>query len=91
VKEEIYKIVVELQNEQKDETAHRDNGIESSNTNMFEMIVRYDKKESLETKMADMDEIIEVHGENIESSTVFHPGHCRNASVDEVPIRDSGG
>jgi len=69
VKEEIDKMVAELQNQQKDEIAHRDNCIENLNTNKREMTAGYDKKESLETKMADLEQSIKTLGENIESST----------------------
>ncbi len=46
---------VELQTQQKDEIEHRDNCIESPNTNKRETTAVYGKKESLETKMADLE------------------------------------
>jgi len=69
VKVEIDKMVAELQNQQKDEIAHRDNCIESLNTNKRDTTEGYDKKESLETKMADLEQSIKSTGENIELST----------------------
>jgi len=69
VKEEIDKMVAELQTQQKDEIDHRDNCIESLNTNKRDQTAAYDKKESLETKMADLEQSIKTLGENIEAST----------------------
>jgi len=69
VKEEIDKMVAELQAQQKDEIDHRDNCIESLNTNKRDQTAAYDKKASLETKMADLEQSIKTLGENIEAST----------------------
>lgn len=69
VKEEIDKMVAELQTQQKDEIDHRDNCIESLNTNKRDQTAAYDKKDSLETKMADLEQSIKTLGENIEAST----------------------
>jgi len=69
VKEEIDKMVAELQTQQKDEIDHRDNCIESLNTNKRDQTAAYDKKSSLETKIADLEQSIKTLGENIEAST----------------------
>jgi len=69
VKEEIDKMVAELQTQQKDEIDHRDNCIESLNTNKRDQTAAYDKKSSLETKMADLEQSIKTLGDNIEAST----------------------
>jgi hypothetical protein len=69
VKVEIDKMVAELQNQQKDEIAHRDSCIENLNTNKRDTTAGYDKKESLETKMADLEQSIKTTAENIEAST----------------------
>jgi hypothetical protein len=69
VKEEIDKMVAELQTQQKDEIDHRDNCIESLNTNKRDQTAAYDKKSSLETKIADLDQSIKTLGDNIEAST----------------------
>lgn len=68
VKAEIDKMVAELQNQQKDEIAHRDNCVESLNTNTRETTEAYDKKESLETKIADLEQAIKTTQENIEET-----------------------
>jgi len=69
VKEEIDKMVAELQTQQKDEIDHRDNCIESLNTNKRDQTAAYDKKSSLETKMADLEQSLKTLGDNIEAST----------------------
>ena len=55
VKAEIDKMVAELQTQQKDEIEHRDNCIGSFDNNKRETTAAYDKKESLETKMVDLE------------------------------------
>jgi len=69
VKEEINKMVVQLQAQQKDEIAHRDNCVESLNTNKRETTEGYDNKASLETKMADLEQSIKTNTQNIEAAT----------------------
>lgn len=69
VKAEIDKMVAELHAQQKDEIAHRDNCVESLNTNKRETTAAYDKKASLETKMADLEQSIKTLTENIAAST----------------------
>jgi len=69
VKVEIDKMVAALQAQQKDEIASRDNCIESLNTNTREMTAGYDKKESLETKIADLEQSIKSLAENIDATT----------------------
>jgi len=69
VKAEIDKMVVELNAQQKDEIDHRDNCIESLNTNKRENTAAYDKKTSLETKMADLEQSIKSLTENMEAAT----------------------
>jgi len=69
VKVEIDKMVAELKNQQEDEIVHRDNCIENLNTNKREMTAGYDKKESLETKIADLEQSIKSLAENIDATT----------------------
>jgi len=69
VKAEIDKMVAELQTQQKDEISHRDNCIDSLNTNKRDTTAAYDKKASLETKIADLEQSIKSLTENIEAST----------------------
>jgi len=69
VKAEIDKMVAELKAQQEDEIAHRDNCIDSLNTNKRETTAAYDKKDSLETKIADLQQNIKTLTENIKAST----------------------
>jgi hypothetical protein len=69
VKAEIDKMVAELQVQQKDEIEHRDNCIADLNTNKRDQTAGYDKKESLETKMADLEQSIKTFAQNIKDST----------------------
>jgi len=69
VKVEIDKMVAELKNQQEDEIVHRDNCIENLNTNKRETTAGYDKKESLETKIADLEQSIKSLAENIDATT----------------------
>jgi len=69
VKAEIDKMVAALQAQQKDEISHRDNCIDSLNTNKRITTATYDKKASLETKIADLEQSIKTLTENIEAST----------------------
>lgn len=62
-------MVAELKNQQEDEIVHRDNCIENLNTNKRETTAGYDKKESLETKIADLQQSIKSLAENIEATT----------------------
>jgi len=66
---EINKMVAQLNIQQKDEIAHRDNCIESLNTNKRMETEGYDKKSSLETKIADLEQSIKTLGENMAAST----------------------
>jgi len=69
VKELIDKMVAEMQTQQKDEITHRDNCIDSLNTNTRETTAGYDRKAGLETKKADLAQSIKTLTENIEAST----------------------
>lgn len=69
VKELIDKMVAEMQTQQKDEITHRDNCIDSLNTNKRETTEGYDRKAGLETKKADLEQSIKTLTENIEAST----------------------
>jgi len=69
VKVEIDKMVAQLKIQQEDEIVHRDNCIENLNTNKREMTAGYDKKESLETKIADLEQSIKSLAENIDATT----------------------
>jgi len=68
VKVEIDKMVAELKAQQQDEIAFRDECIDDLNTNKRETAAGYDKRESLETKIADLEQSIKTLGENIKSS-----------------------
>jgi len=68
VKALIDKMVAELATQQKDEVAHRDWCIDELNSNKRETTAAYDKKESLETQMADLTKKIEQLTKDIDSS-----------------------
>merc|ERR1719165_4125 len=68
VKELIDKMVAELTTQQKDEVEHRDWCIDELNSNKRSTAAAYDKKESLQTQMADLEKTIEKLTKDIESS-----------------------
>merc|ERR1719310_403226 len=68
VKELIDKMVAELTTQQKDEVDHRDWCIDELNSNKRSTAAAYDKKESLETEMADLKKRIESLTKDIDSS-----------------------
>jgi len=65
VKEEIDKMVTELSRQQEDEIAHRDLCIDELNENTRSTAAGYDKKASLEAKIADLKKTIESLTTNI--------------------------
>lgn len=69
VKEAIDKMVTELTTQNKDEIAMRDWCIENLNTNTRDETAAYDKKTSLEIKIADLEKTIETLTADIKSST----------------------
>merc|ERR1712207_113968 len=69
VKEMIDEMVAELTKQQKDEVEHRDWCIKEMNENKRDTAAAYDKKTSLETKMADLKKAIETLTEEIKAST----------------------
>jgi hypothetical protein len=69
VKEMIDEMVAELTKQQKDEVEHRDWCIKEMNENKRDTAAAYDKKESLETKMADLTKAIETLSDEIKAST----------------------
>merc|ERR1719486_977440 len=68
VKALIDKMVGELAQQQKDEVAHRDWCIDNLNSNKRETTAAYDKKESLQAQMADLEKTIEKLTKDIDSS-----------------------
>jgi hypothetical protein len=68
VKAMIDKMVAELATQQKDEVAHRDWCIEELNSNKRSTEAAYDKKESLETQMSDLEKRIETLTTDIKAS-----------------------
>jgi hypothetical protein len=68
VKELIDKMMVELGKQQAEEIEHRDWCIDGFNTNERETAAAYDKKESLQTKIADLNKLIEKLSKDIEAS-----------------------
>jgi len=69
VKEEIDKMVVELQTQQKDEVDHRDWCIKEMNDNNRSQEAAYDKKASLQAKIADLEKSIESLTRGMETTT----------------------
>jgi len=69
VKAEIDKMVAELTKQQQDEIDHRDWCIKEMNDNKRDTAAAYDKKESLETKIADLTKGIETMTSEIDAST----------------------
>jgi len=69
VKAEIDKMVTELAKQQQDEIDHRDWCIKEMADNKRETAAAYDKKEGLETKIADLTKSIETMTSEIDAST----------------------
>jgi len=69
VKAEIDKMVTELTKQQQDEIDHRDWCIKEMNDNKRDTAAAYAKKESLETKIADLEKSIETMTSEIDAST----------------------
>jgi len=69
VKEEIDKMVVELNKQQQDEIEHRDWCIDELNKNNRSTEEQYDIKESLQTKIADLEKTISYLAKEIEVTT----------------------
>jgi hypothetical protein len=69
VKEMIDEMVAELTKQQQDEVDHRDWCIKEMNENKRDTAAAYDKKASLETKIADLKKLIETLTEEIKAST----------------------
>merc|ERR1719478_390246 len=68
VKELIDKMVTELAKQQKDEIAHRDYCIAEFNSNKRSTDLAYDKKEALQTRIADLTKTIEKLTKDIDAS-----------------------
>merc|ERR1719454_222108 len=68
VKELIDKMVAELNTQQQDEIEFRDECIDNLNTNKRETAAAYDKKDSLEAKIADLKKTIEQLTKDIAAS-----------------------
>merc|ERR1719478_526128 len=68
VKELIDKMVTELAKQQKDEIAHRDYCIAEFNSNKRSTELAYDKKEQLQTRIADLTKTIEKLTKDIDAS-----------------------
>jgi len=69
VKEEIDKMVTELNKQQQDEIEHRDWCIDSLNKNNRTQEEKYDKKDSLQTKIADLEKTIDYLTKEIDLTT----------------------
>lgn len=69
VKAEIDKMVAELTKQTQDEIDHRDWCIKEMNDNKRDTAAAYDKKESLETKIADLTKGIETMTSEVDAST----------------------
>jgi len=69
VKAEIDKMVSELTKQQQDEIDHRDWCIKEMNDNKRDTAAAYAKKDSLETKIADLEKSIETMTSEIDAST----------------------
>uniref|UniRef100_A0A7S4VYZ2 Uncharacterized protein n=1 Tax=Alexandrium monilatum TaxID=311494 RepID=A0A7S4VYZ2_9DINO len=69
IKEEIDKMVAELQTQQKDEVDHRDWCIKEMHENNRSTEAAYDKKANLEAKIADLEKSIESLSRSIETTT----------------------
>lgn len=68
VKEEIDKMVVQLEKQQKDEVAHRDWCVKELGVNNRSTEAGYDRKESLTTKIADLEKAIETMTQTIDAT-----------------------
>jgi len=69
IKEEIDKLIGEMEAQQADEVEHRDFCIKSLNDNNRSQTAAYDKKDSLQTRIADLEKNIETLTANLESTT----------------------
>jgi hypothetical protein len=69
IKEEIDKLIGEMENQQADEVEHRDFCIKSLNENNRSQTAAYEKKDSLTTRIADLEKNIETLTANLESTT----------------------
>merc|ERR1719223_1387072 len=69
IKEEIDKLIGEMEAQQADEVEHRDFCIKSLNENNRSQTAAYDKKDSLTTRIADLEKNIETLTQNLETTT----------------------
>merc|ERR1719329_634704 len=69
IKAEIDKLVAEMKVQQADEVEHRDFCIKSLNENNRSQTAAYDKKDSLTTRIADLEKNIETLTASLESTT----------------------
>lgn len=69
IKAEIDKLIAEMEAQQADEVEHRDFCIKSLNENNRSQTAAYDKKDSLTTRIADLEKNIETLTQNIETTT----------------------
>jgi hypothetical protein len=69
IKAEIDKLIGEMEAQQADEVEHRDFCIKSLNDNNRSQTAAYEKKDSLETRIADLEKNIETLTANLESTT----------------------
>ena len=69
IKAEIDKLISEMEAQQADEVEHRDFCIKSLNENNRSQTAAYDKKDSLTTRIADLEKNIETLTANLESTT----------------------
>merc|ERR1740130_2593844 len=69
IKSEIDKLIGEMENQQADEVDHRDFCIKSLNENNRSQTAAYEKKDSLTTRIADLEKNIETLTQNLETTT----------------------
>jgi hypothetical protein len=69
IKEEIDKLIGEMEAQQADEVEHRDFCIKSLNDNNRSQTAAYEKKDSLTTRIADLEKNIETLTSNLETTT----------------------
>jgi len=69
IKAEIDKLVAEMKVQQADEVDHRDFCIKSLNENQLSQTAAYDKKDSLTTRIADLEKNIETLTASLETTT----------------------
>jgi len=69
IKEEIDKLIGEMEAQQADEVEHRDFCIKSLNENNRSQTAAYEKKDSLTTRIADLEKNIETLTQNMETTT----------------------